>query len=63
MSGRVVALFRPGSVAAALASARKVTHYGKYGYLAFTDGENRTKGTFPVETPESVVVFPGEEGR
>jgi hypothetical protein len=32
------------SVAAAV---RKITHYGKYSYLAFSNGENLVKGIWP----------------
>jgi hypothetical protein len=30
--------------------ARKITHYGKYSYLAFQGGKNLDKGIWPVET-------------
>jgi hypothetical protein len=40
------ALFLPLSPDAAEKYAVKITHYGKYGYLAFSGGENRRKGTF-----------------
>ena len=44
---RVMALFwgDPGGDETA---ARKITHYGTYSYLAFHEGENRAKGTWPV---------------
>jgi hypothetical protein len=29
--------------------ARKITHYGKYSYLAFENGKNRAKGFWPIE--------------
>lgn len=45
---RVVAVFHPLSAAAARAAAPKIAHYGKYSYLAFQDGRNRAKGTWPV---------------
>jgi len=44
-SERVAALFQPLSEAAATRYAPKITHYGKYSYLVFTDGANRSKGT------------------
>jgi hypothetical protein len=32
--------------------ARKMTHYGKYSYLVFTEGRNQVKGIWPVlESP------------
>jgi hypothetical protein len=31
------------------AAARKITHYGKYSYLAFSGGRNKAKGTWPIE--------------
>nr|WP_279342557.1 M1 family aminopeptidase [Geotalea sp. SG265] len=43
---RTAALFLPLSRDAADKYALKITHYGKYGYLAFSGGENRRKGTF-----------------
>jgi hypothetical protein len=44
-SGRITALFRPLSEAAADKYASKVTHYGTFGSLVFTGGSNRHKGT------------------
>jgi hypothetical protein len=41
---RVAALFLPLSSLQAEKVARKITHYGKYSYLAFQDGKNRDKG-------------------
>ncbi len=41
---RVAALFLPLSALHAEEVARKVTHYGKYSYLAFHSGLNRDKG-------------------
>lgn len=45
--GRTAALFLPFSAAAAEQAARKIPHYGKYSYLVFENGTNRTKGTWP----------------
>ncbi len=45
-AGRVAALFLPLSPDAAEQYVLKVTHYGKYGYLVFSGGENRRKGMF-----------------
>jgi hypothetical protein len=30
--------------------AAKVTHYGKYSYLAFQNGRNMLKGSWPVKS-------------
>jgi hypothetical protein len=46
---RVAALFMPLSVQYAEVVARKITHYGKYSYLAFHGGKNLDKGIWPVE--------------
>jgi hypothetical protein len=46
---RVSALFLPLSVSYAEEVARKVTHYGKYSYLAFRGGANRDKGLWSTE--------------
>ncbi len=58
---RVAALFLHRSPVAAAACAAKITHYGRYGYLVFANGENRKKGTVIPEAGTSVVRFqPGE---
>jgi len=50
--GRVAAVFLPLSPGAAGAAGRKIPHYGKYSYLAFSEGNNREKGTWaPVASP------------
>ncbi|MFA6147020.1 MAG: M1 family aminopeptidase [bacterium] len=50
--GRVAAVFLPLSPSAVAAVGRKIPHYGKYSYLVFTDGENRSKGTWePADSP------------
>ena len=46
---RIAALFIPPSNRLADSVARKITHYGKYSYLAFQSGNNRDKGVWPVE--------------
>jgi hypothetical protein len=46
---RIAALFFPLSSHQAEKVARKITHYGKYSYLAFEDGQNRAKGFWPTE--------------
>jgi hypothetical protein len=45
---RVLAIFLPLSDNYAQTVARKITHYGKYGYLVFSQGENRDKGIWPI---------------
>jgi hypothetical protein len=47
---RIIALFMPLSPEYAEVVAAKITHYGKYSYLAFQNGKNRAKGLWPVET-------------
>jgi hypothetical protein len=50
--GRVLAIFLPLSPEDAQTVARKITHYGKYSYLAFRQGRNLQKGIWPVtESP------------
>jgi len=46
---RIAALFMPLSPQYAEVVARKITHYGKYSYLAFQNGINLGKGIWPVE--------------
>ena len=46
---RVAALFMPLSPQYADIVAAKITHYGKYSYLAFQNGNNQAKGFWPVE--------------
>ena len=53
----VVALFRPASEASAAQYGPKVTHYGKYGYLLFSGGANRQKGTASPADQGVVVQF------
>ncbi len=50
--GRVLAIFLPLSPKAAQNVAGKITHYGRYSYLAFRQGRNLQKGIWPVtESP------------
>jgi hypothetical protein len=56
-SGRVVALFKPLSEAAADLYAPKITHYGKYGSLVFTGGSISRKGTILPSGDGSAVGF------
>ena len=46
---RTAALFIPASNPYADMVARKITHYGKYSYLAFQSGKNMAKGVWSVE--------------
>jgi hypothetical protein len=46
---RIAALFFPLSSQQAENVARKITHYGKYSYLAFENGRNRAKGFWSIE--------------
>lgn len=54
---RVVAIFNPLSGVAADECALKITHYGKYSYLAFTAGENRSKGTAAASSGANEINF------
>ena len=54
---RVAALFLPRSADAAARSIPKITHYGRYGYLVFREGENRKKGVVLPETGPGIVNF------
>ncbi len=47
---RVAALFWPLSDKYAEATARKITHYGRYSYLVFQDGKNQEKGVWPPDS-------------
>ena len=55
---RAVALFLPLSAPAAAASMPKITHYGRFGYLAFNDGVNLAKGSYPPTRRGDVVTLP-----
>jgi hypothetical protein len=48
-AARVAALFLPLSPQQAEMVAPKITHYGKYSYLAFQGGQNQDKGIWPVK--------------
>jgi hypothetical protein len=48
-AGRVVALYLPPPGPQAEAVAAKITHYGRFGYLVFEDGQNREKKVLPPE--------------
>jgi hypothetical protein len=56
-SARVAALFSPLSASAAADCAPKITHYGKYSFLAFSAGENRGKGISTVASGVGDILF------
>ncbi len=56
--GRSAAVFLPISDRSADTVARRVTHYGKYSYLAFSEGQNRAKGTWPVTASPLTYAWP-----
>ena len=56
--GKVAALFLAQGPSAEI-TARKITHYGKYSYLAFTGGANQDKGAWPVTDSPLIHHFPG----
>lgn len=58
---RNMALLLPLSDRSAGVVARKVSHYGKYSYLAFHDGENRIKGVWPVTSSPLIVNWPEDQ--
>ena len=58
---RIAALFMPLSPRFAAVVARKITHYGKYSYLAFQSGKNLDKGIWPAET--SPLVYEWDQGK
>jgi hypothetical protein len=43
-----LAVFLPGPPSAAEIAAAKITHYGRYSYLAFKDGQIKDKGSWAV---------------
>jgi hypothetical protein len=49
-ANRITALFMPLSSEYADIVAAKITHYGKYSYLAFQSGKIQAKGFWPVES-------------
>jgi hypothetical protein len=55
---RVTALFMPLSPKYADIVAAKITHYGKYSYLAFQNGKNQAKGFWPVEQSPLIYKWP-----
>lgn len=59
--GRVAALFLPLSPAAAGSAIPKISHYGNYATLAFSNGSNRHKGSIPQQPAGDQVTFSGQE--
>jgi hypothetical protein len=57
-TARTAALFLPFSAGAAEQAARKISHYGKYSYLAFENGTNRAKGIWPPAASPVIHDFP-----
>lgn len=53
-------LFLPLSADAAQKVAGKITHYGKYSYLVFRDGDNVDKGTWPVRSSPLIHIWSGD---
>lgn len=60
---RVAGLFLSLSPEAAAKAARKIPHYGKYSFLAFSAGINRAKGTWEATASPTVHEFPAQKGR
>ncbi len=60
-AGRVRAVFLPLSPEAAEAAGRKIPHYGKYGYLAFSAGTNKAKGSWEPAASATSHAFDGTE--
>ena len=62
VAGRPLGLIATGTPAALPGLARKLPHYGKYGYLAFTGNEpsNRLKGQWPAGESRLQVWFTDE---
>jgi len=58
-AGRVAAVFLPLSPEAANSAGRKISHYGKYSFLAFSEGKNREKGTWGAAGSPAVHRFAG----
>jgi hypothetical protein len=58
---RITALFMPLSAEYADIVAAKITHYGKYSYLAFQSGKNQAKGFWPVE--KSPLIYEWDQGK
>jgi hypothetical protein len=60
-SGKVEAVFLPRSAKAAGAVVRKISHYGKYSFVAFRNGVIEDKDTWPVTESALIHVFDKED--
>ena len=58
---RVTAVFLPLSPEQTESVARKIPHYGKYSYLAFRQGRNADKGTWPAKDSPLIHRFAEEK--
>ena len=59
-NGKMTALFLPVSGTgqeSVVMAARKITHYGKYSYLAFSSGTIQAKGVWEISRSPMVIVF------
>ncbi len=54
-SKNIVALLHPLSMNPSMRVIAKIPHYGRYSYLAFSDGQNRIKGTWEVTASPMMV--------
>ena len=57
---RVTGYFLAGSPAAALDTARRIPHYGRYSYLTFNKGRNQLKATWEPERSPLKILLPQE---
>jgi hypothetical protein len=57
----IVALYMPLSADYAEIVAAKITHYGRYSYLAFQKGKNKAKGFWPVDTSPLIYRWRGTD--
>ncbi|MFO8082988.1 MAG: M1 family aminopeptidase [Desulfobacterales bacterium] len=59
---RVAGLFVPLSSRNLAVTVRKISHYGKYSYLVFNQGQNTKKGIWPIEQSPLVFRFDNKDG-
>lgn len=62
LEGRVMAIFLPLSGDYVREVAGKLTHYGKYSYLAFNQGRNEAKGIWPISNSPLIYKWEGHQG-
>jgi hypothetical protein len=60
-AGRVTALLLPLGPEGAEAATAKITHYGRFSYLAFRNGVNQDKGFWPVAASPTVIRWEDSE--